>query len=210
MQQAMRGGSDLTPSRAGFIPNAMSLDDSAARELLAIIQARSFKTGSFRLSSGKESTLYFNMKPTMMQPRGAELSARALLRIVNALGVEYISGLEMGAVPVIGSIAAISSADQTPVKTSFVRKRAKEHGTQDVIEGLGPDESLSGKTVLVIDDVATSGKSILQAADVIRRAGGIVAHAACLVNRNEGGAELLAAHGVELHSIFNASDFTGA
>jgi orotate phosphoribosyltransferase len=81
----------------------------------------------------------------------------------------------MGAVPIIGSMAALSSADGNPLKTTFVRKRAKEHGTRDVIEGLGPDERLEGKTVLVVDDVATSGKSILQAIEEIRKAGATAA-----------------------------------
>ena len=60
------------------------VDDDAREELLAIVRARSFKIGNFTLSSGKTSTLYFNMKPTMLDPRGAELSARALLAIAPA------------------------------------------------------------------------------------------------------------------------------
>jgi len=108
---------------------------------------------------------------------------------------------------VIGSIAAISSADGKPVRTTFVRKRAKGHGTQDVIEGLGPNESLEGKTVLVIDDVSTTGNSILQAIEAVRAAGAVVEHAACLVNRAEGGDERLAGHGVQLHSILHVNEF---
>jgi orotate phosphoribosyltransferase len=183
-------------------------DDLAA--LRDLIRTRSFKRGTFTLSSGKVSSLYFNMKPTMMHPRGAELAARAFLRIVHELSVEYVSGLEMGAVPLIGAMAAISSVKGQPVKTTFVRKKPKGHGTNDVIEGLGPDESLVGKRVLVVDDVATSGGSILQAIERIRSAGGIVEHAACLVDRHEGGAELLMSHGVQLHAVLTAVDIAGA
>lgn len=179
------------------------------QELLGLVRERSFRTGQFRLASGRESSLYFNLKPTMMHPRGAELSARALLAIVRDTGAEYVSGLEMGAVPAIGAVAALGSAEGMPVKASFVRKRAKEHGTRDLVEGLGPDESLAGKPVLVIDDVATSGGSILKAAEEVRAAGGIVEHAACLVDREEGGAELLAEHGIRLHAVLRASDFAG-
>jgi orotate phosphoribosyltransferase len=178
-------------------------------ELLAIVKERSFRTGNFTLSSGAKSTLYFNMKQTMMHPRGAELAAQALLDIARHLGVSYVSGLEMGAVPVIGAIAALSSAQNQPLHATFVRKRAKEHGTRDVIEGLGPKDSLKDKTVLVIDDVSTTGQSILQAVDEIRAVGGIVEHAACIVDRDEGGTERLAATGVKLHGILHAREFGG-
>ena len=187
-------------------PSLAPGDSGDSAELADLIRTRSFKTGNFTLASGKSSTLYFNMKPTMMHPRGAELSARALLRIARALAVDHVSGLEMGAVPLIGAMAAISSADGRPLSTGFVRKKAKGHGTNDVVEGLAPGETLAGKSVLVIDDVATSGGSILQAIERIREAGGTVEHAACLVDRNEGGAELLAAHGVQLHSVLTAAD----
>jgi orotate phosphoribosyltransferase len=176
-------------------------------ELLAIVRSRSFRTGSFKLSSGETSNVYFNMKQTMMFPKGAELSARAFLQIVHHLGMEYVSGLEMGAVPVIGSMAAISSVDRNPIHTTFVRKAAKAHGTKDLIEGLGPNETLRGKHVLVIDDVSTTGRSILQAITAVREAGGIVDHAACIVNRSEGGDQLLAHAGVELHSILHVDEF---
>ncbi|MBC7985923.1 MAG: orotate phosphoribosyltransferase [Sphingomonadaceae bacterium] len=184
--------------------------DADRRELLAIVKARSFKTGDFTLASGKRSNLYFNMKPTMMDPRGAELVALAFLAIIEAVDAEYVSGLEIGAVPSIGSIAALSSTMGKPVRTTFVRKAAKEHGTRELIEGLGPDESLAGKRVLVVDDVATSGGSILQAIEAVRAAGGEVTDGACIVDRNEGGRELLARHGVTLHAILHASDFVGS
>jgi orotate phosphoribosyltransferase len=178
-------------------------------ELRKIIAERSFKEGIFTLSSGKQSSLYFNMKPTMMCPRGAQLASEAFIEIILGLNIEYVGGLEMGAVPIIGSIAAVSSIKHEPVKTFFVRKKSKDHGTKDIIEGLGPNESLNGKNVLVIDDVATSGKSIHQAIQAVLAVGGIVKHAASLVNRDEGAAEMLAEHGVALHSIFHAREFAG-
>lgn len=180
-------------------------DDQRA-ELASIIRNRSFKTGQFTLASGKQSTLYFNMKPTMMDARGGELCARGFIALLQESGAEYVSGLEMGAVPVIGAMAAIGGLVGHPVKTTFVRKRKKEHGTKELVEGLGPDETLKGKTVFVVDDVATTAGSILQAIEEVRSAGGIVTHAAALVNRHEGGDELLAGHGVKLLQVFSASE----
>ncbi len=181
-----------------------------ADELIEIIRARSFRTGRFTLASGKESSRYFNLKPTMMDPRGAELSAHALLAIARECGAEHVSGLEMGAVPVIAAMAALSSADGAPIRTSFVRKAVKGHGSMERIEGLTLDESLAGQRVLVIDDVATTGASTLLAIEAIRAAGAIVEDAACLVNREEGGDALLAAQGVRLRAVFRADEIAGA
>jgi orotate phosphoribosyltransferase len=182
-------------------------DKVCRQALLDIIIARSFRKGEFTLSSGKKSSLYFNMKPTMMCPKGATLTAKAFLQIMRMTESECVSGLEMGAVPAIGAMAAVSDLLGYPIKTTFVRKRKKEHGTQDLIEGLGPEECLKGQRVLVVDDVATSGLSILKAIEELRAAGGIVTDAAALVNRLEGGRELLSEHGVVLHSIFTADEF---
>ena len=183
---------------------------SETAELIELIRARSFRTGKFTLASGKESDRYFNLKPTMMDPRGAELSGRALLAIAYECGAEHVSGLEMGAVPVIAAMAALSSAGGAPIPTSFVRKATKAYGSMERIEGLTLDQSIAGKSVLVIDDVATTGASTLQAIEAIRAAGGLVEHAACLVNREEGGDALLAAHGVRLHAVFRADEIAGA
>lgn len=146
-------------------PDPTTGDDAA---LLEIVRQRSFRKGTFRLSSGAESNLYFNMKPTMMNPRGAYLSARAFLTRVRQEKADWVGGLEMGAVPVIASLAAISEAEGHPVRTFFVRKAAKDHGTMDLVEGLGPGETLTGARVLVADDVATTGGAILKAVEVVR------------------------------------------
>lgn len=186
----------------------MSVHQQAAeRQLFDIIRTRSFRRGKFRLASGRESELYFNLKPTMMSPRGALLSARALLARIWPENVDYVGGLEMGAVPVIAALAAISEAEGRPVKTYFVRKQPKGHGTMDMIEGLAPGETLAGTRALVIDDVATSGGSILKAADTVRAADAQVDAALVLIDREEGAAEALAAQGVRLLSIFKGSEF---
>ena len=175
-------------------------------ELCRIIRERSFRTGEFTLSSGQKSSLYFNMKPTMMDARGAQLAARAFIDLMAQSDAEYVSGLEMGAVPVIGAMAAVGGMIGHSFKTTFVRKRMKEHGTKEMIEGLGPLDTLKGQKVFVVDDVATSGKSILQAIREVRSVGGIVEFAAALVNRQEGGDSRLEAEGVILKHVFLASE----
>lgn len=185
----------------------LHLNDGERAELLEIIAARSFRRGLFKLSSGAESNLYFNLKPTMMQPRGAYLSAKAFLDVLHEEGAGFVGGLEMGAVPIIGAVAALGEGEGRPVKTFFVRKQPKAHGTRDLVEGLGPTESLSGERVVAADDVATSGASLYRAVEAARGAGGQVTAALVLVDREEGAAELLAEHGVRLRAIFRASQF---
>ncbi|MFL5239852.1 MAG: orotate phosphoribosyltransferase [Rhizomicrobium sp.] len=177
------------------------------RELFAIIRERSFRRGKFRLASGRESELYFNLKPTMMSPKGALLSARALLAHIRPQNVDYVGGLEMGAVPVIAALAAISAAEGRPAKTFFVRKQPKGHGTMDMLEGLAPNETLVNARVMVVDDVATTGGSILKAADAVRAAGATVNAGLVIIDREEGAAEALQLQGMRLLSVFKGREF---
>ena len=178
-----------------------------ALQLREVIRQRSYRRGKFKLASGAESEFYFNLKPTMMSPEGAYLSARALLEKIRGENVDYVGGLEMGAVPVIACIAALSHQDGAPVKTFFVRKKPKDHGTQDLLEGLAPGETLSGQRVMIIDDVATSGGSIVKAADAARAAGAVVDTALVIIDREEGAAEALQRAGIHLKSVLRTSDF---
>jgi orotate phosphoribosyltransferase len=175
--------------------------------LFEIIRERSFRRGKFRLASGRESELYFNLKPTMMTPKGALLSVRALLARLWPENPDYVGGLEMGAVPVIAALAAISEAEGRPVKTFFVRKQPKGHGTMDMIEGLASNETLANLNVMVIDDVATSGGSILKAVDAARAIGAQVNAGLVLIDREEGAAEALQAQNVRLLSVFKGREF---
>jgi orotate phosphoribosyltransferase len=180
----------------------------AVQELVDVIKQRSYRRGHFKLASGAESEFYFNLKPTMMNPKGGWLCAKALLEKIRTVeGVDYVGGLEMGAVPVIAALAAQSFADGQPVATFFVRKQAKDHGTSEVIEGLANGESLAGKHVIIIDDVATTGGSIVKAAEAARKAGAIVEYALVILDREEGGTENLAKAGMTLLSAVKKSDF---
>jgi len=175
-------------------------------ELLEMIRARSMRLGKFTLASGRESDLYLNLKPTMMDPRGARLCAEAFLARVPP-GTEYVGGIEMGAVPLTAAMAAISDVQGKPVRTFFVRKAVKDHGTRQLVEGLAEGETLEGKRVLVTEDVVTTAGSVLQAVEAVRALGAIVTDALVIVDRQEGGVENLAAHGVKLHSVFVGDDF---
>lgn len=175
--------------------------------LFDVIKTRSFRRGHFVLSSGKESDLYFNLKTTMMDPQGSYLAASVCLPVVRKLDVDFAGGLELGAVPMLGALALLSWQEGHPVKTFLVRKQVKSHGTKEAIEGLAPNESFAGKRVLVVDDVASTGGSILTAIHAARAAGGLVTHALALIDRQMGSDEALKAEGVELLSIFKEGEF---
>jgi orotate phosphoribosyltransferase len=181
---------------------------SGRDRLRAIIQDRSLKRGLFTLASGARSRVYLNLKTTMMHPEGARLAAEALIQALAPLEFEYVSGLEMGAVPLLGTVAALSAGTERPIHATFVRKAAKEHGTRVLVEGLDDHggESVAGKKVAIIEDVATSGGSILKAVDQVRRAGGIVTDAVVVVDREQGGGAMLAEQGIRLHALFTATD----
>jgi len=177
-------------------------------KLRDIVRRRSFREkGVFKLASGRASTIYFNLKPTMLDPQGARLIGAALAERAAELGGELMGGLEMGAVPLVSAAAAMSAVAGRPVGAVFVRKAAKEHGTQSLIEGLADGETLAGRRVVVVEDVTTTGGSSLKAVTALRAAGARVEHVVTVVDREEGAAEAFGAAGVSLHALFRKSEF---
>jgi orotate phosphoribosyltransferase len=176
--------------------------------LKAIIAARSFRFGrAFRLVSGVESNVYFNMKPTMFDPEGSALVAKLVVERLAQARVDALGGLEMGAVPIVAAATMQSFLAGRPMQGFFVRKKAKEHGARLRIEGLSADESLQGKRIAIIDDVCTTGGSALQAIDEVREAGGEVVLALAVVDREEGAEENFRRHGLAFDALFRAHEF---
>lgn len=180
----------------------------ARARLIAVVRAKSFGTGAtITLASGRSSNFYFNMKPTMLDPEGAALIAALMLDALGDSGAEFVGGLELGAVPLVACIAQASHLAGRPIPAFFVRKQAKEHGTRQRIEGLAPGVSLDGRAAVVVEDVTTTGGSALQAAEVVRAAGGRVDTVLTIVDRQEGAAEALSRAGLGLRALLTAHDF---
>jgi len=187
-------------------PAAAPADGKRAR-LIEIIAARSLLRGaSIRLASGASSSFYFDMKRTSFDPEGASLIADLLLETVGAEPVDYVGGLEMGAVPLVACLCQRSYPER-PLGGFFVRKQAKDHGTQRVIEGLAEGESLSDRAVVLVEDVTTTGGSVLQAVDAVVAEGGKVNRVVTVVDRLQGAADNLAGRGIRLASLLTAHDF---
>src|SRR3989304_1026310 len=183
------------------------MQDNARARLADIIFARSFGRGEVTLASGRKSNFYFNLKPTMLHPEGAALAAELTLAALADENIDYVGGLEMGAVPIAGAIAQLSFLKGRPIGAMFVRKKPKEHGARLAVEGLAPGESLHGKRVVVVEDVTTTGGSAMKAAEAVREAGGEVAFVLTMIDREEGAAEAFAAAGVPFRSLYRAAEF---
>jgi orotate phosphoribosyltransferase len=189
----------------------MADDTARARErLIAIVRARSFQSGKeIKLASGRTSTYYFNMKPTMLDAEGAHLIATLVLAAIADTRADLIGGLEMGAVPIASAVAAVSHGAGRPINAFFVRKQAKEHGTKSLIEGLPEGETLRGKRVVIVEDVTTTGASAIKAAEAVRAEGAEVVAVVTIVDRQEGAGEAFTAAGLALTPILTLADFKG-
>jgi orotate phosphoribosyltransferase len=176
-------------------------------QLMALIRQRSFGRGKIKLASGRESDFYFDMKPTMLHPAGSAWLAELTLDAVEGLGADCIGGLEMGAVPLAATAAAFSHVRGAPLTAFFVRKKPKEHGAQKLVEGLPKGETLRGKKVVIVEDVATTGGSAIQAVKAVRDEGAEILLVLTMVDRQEGASEIFAAEGIPFRALFTAEDF---
>ena len=183
----------------------------SAEELAGLLARRSFRTGSFTLSSGKESSFYVDCRTTTMHARGQVLVGRVALARIRDRGVapDFVGGLTMGADPISYAVAGESSRQGGPEIDAFsVRKEAKGHGRGDRIAGCFEPES----RVVVTEDVVTTGSSALEACRVVEEAGGEVLAVLALVDRQEGGAEAIREAGYDIEALFDVHDlerFTG-
>ena len=179
------------------------------RRLIHIVQRLCLLQGDrFRLASGIKSTYYFNMKPAMFNAEGAHLISEFMLDEARKARADFIGGLEMGAVPIVACATQLSFVDAAnKIGGFFVRKARKDHGTRTLIEGLSEDVSLMDQRVLIVDDVTTSGNSVLQAVDAARAAGAVIRTVVTVVDRLEGAGAALAAHGLELIPLTTVRDY---
>ena len=184
-----------------------SSDEADLARLAEIVRADSFGREAVTLASGRPSSFYFDMKPSMLDPEGAFLVTKLLFERCRLAGAEYVGGLEMGAVPITGGIVAYSHQRGAPIAGFFVRKAAKEHGARKLVEGLAPGRSIAGKRVVVVEDVTTTGGSAQKVVAALREMGAVIGTVLTIVDREEGAAESFAAQGITLVPLLKASRF---
>jgi orotate phosphoribosyltransferase len=167
---------------------------------------RSVKTGHFILASGKASSIYIDARLTTMSPEGMQLIGPLALEQIETAGwnPDSIGGLTLGADPVSFAISYASAARQKPLRAFSVRKEAKTHGTENLIEG----PFSAHDRVVVVEDVITTGKSALQAIDAVRRQGAEVVGVLAVVDREEGGVKAIKNSGCEVISLTSIRSLT--
>lgn len=189
------------------MPDALTLDPARRARLIAIIKQRSVETGrTFKLASGRTSDFYCNLKPTMMDPEGALLLGQLIAEALESFEIDMIGGLEIGAVPLATAAAAASFERGKPRPAFFVRKQAKEHGTQNLVDGLGRGETLAGRRVAILEDVTTTGGSSAKAIEAVRAQGATVVIVLTVVDRQEGAAETFDQLGAPFQALIKATE----
>ncbi len=171
--------------------------------LFNLLKLRAFRRGRVVLASGKQSDYYFDMKPAMLDPEGAGLLAELILEELQGVSADCIGGIEMGAVPLIAPVAMRSPDFERYLSGFFVRRAVKDHGTKKRIDGT----DIAGKTVVILEDVTTTGGSAMDAVNAVQDAGAKVALVLSILDRGEGAAELYAKAGIPFKSLFRAEEF---
>jgi orotate phosphoribosyltransferase len=180
-----------TTSPLGF--SDLGEPEDLREELGAMLLARSYISGPVTLSSGRTSTYYFDCKPTALHPRGALLISALFLDMLAGSDIQGVAGMTLGGDPLVSSASLLSQLLGRPLPALIVRKKAKEHGTERAVEGAANLEP--GARVAVLEDVVTTGGSVLAAVESLRAAGIEIATVCAVLDREEGGREALARAG---------------
>ena len=172
--------------------------------LQRLLLERSVRRGDFVLASGQRSTYYIDCRLATMSAEGMALIGRMGLEAIQRAGwrPDGIGGLTMGADPVAYAIAAASYGTDAQVDAFSVRKESKDHGTARLIEG----NFKPGDSVVVVEDVITSGGSARRAVSAIEAAGGKVLGVVAVVDREEGGKGTLENEGRRVVTLTTATE----
>jgi orotate phosphoribosyltransferase len=158
-----------------------------------LLKSGAIKFGDFVLTSGKRSNYYVDIKETMTDPTALKEVAELISKNLTS---DVIAGVELGAVPLVVAVALLSG------KRYIIIRKDRPHGTKSLLIGQAP----SGSGVNIIEDVVTTGGSVLRAAEILKESGLKVSRVVCVVDREEGGKENLAKAGIELISLLKISE----
>lgn len=172
------------------------------QRLKELLLQKSYRKGRIKLSSGRESDFYIDGKQTTLDAEGAFLCGHLLYALINREGqrIGGVGGMTLGADPLVTAVSIVSYLEGNPIPAFIVRKEPKSHGTENYIEGR--ENLTDGASVALLEDVVTTGGTLLQVIERVKIQGLKVEVVATVVDRQEGGAEALAAEGFTLLSVF--------
>lgn len=172
------------------------------QQMLDLLCQLAYQEGDFVLSSGQPSSYYINGKQVTLHPEGALAIGRIFLSQLPT-GTQAVAGLTLGADPMVTAVSVVSAYENRPIPALIVRKESKGYGTKAYIEGPSLPANAS---VVVLEDVVTTGQSALKAVERLREAGYSVNHVMALVDRQQGGAQLYDSAGLKFQSVFTISE----
>lgn len=170
------------------------------QRLARILMEKSYREGDFVLASGRRSDYYFDCRVTALSSEGSWLIGNLFNDLLHDVDIVGIGGMTLGADPLTTATTVIAHERGRPLHGFLVRKEAKDHGTGQYVEGMGNFKP--GDRVAVLEDVITSGASLLKAVERVEAAGLVVVAACGVLDRGEGGAEAIRAAGYELRALF--------
>ena len=168
-----------------------------------LYEKKIIKFGNFTLASGKKSPYYIDLRLVPSFPHEYRKMIKGLQNLIaEKIGFEDFHSLV--SVPTGGLVVAASLATEIVKPLIYVRKQAKEHGTGKAVEGV----TCQDMKLLMIEDVVTSGGSVINAIKSIKEEKMIITDVCTIVDRMEGAAEALQSEGMKLHSLLTISDIT--
>ena len=190
---------------ATLTPTPPKIADAPNQMVNLLQESGSLLYGNFTLASGKTSPYYFDSKLLTLDPEGAKVVGEYFFNKLADTGVAAVGGMALGAIPIVNAVALISHLRGHNLPGFYVRKEPKTHGTQNLIEGKFPDDDPNAP-VAILDDVVTGGGSIMQAIKAVEDCRNPIREVMCILDRNEGGRDMLLKHGYELKSMFSVED----
>lgn len=178
----------------------MILMDEQRKNLLKLLTTHQvIQFGKFTLASGRESDYYVDMKKAITDPRILSQIGEMMAEKIKGERVDKVAGPALGAVPIVTAVSLTSG-----IPMLMIRKSKKGYGTSKLIEG----ELKQDDRVVVVEDVTTTGNSLLKAVEAVKDSGGLVVRALVAVDREEGARENLLKKGVKLEPLVTKSDFS--
>lgn len=181
--------------------------DSPATQLMQ--QTGALLYGEFTLASGKKSEYYFDSKKLTLDPQGALFVAQSIVEALDHFGIKYVGGTAYGAIPIAAQVALYSAIRPgNPIRAFYHRRTpdAKKHGTQAIAEGQTPPQN---EPTAILEDVVTTGESLLDAIQKAESDNIQVTHAITLIDRNEGGRQAIESAGYHFWSLCQADHANG-